>query len=385
MGVELLTLRGRRRGWPRSRPLHPARPRGGRSPCALAMQLPGRAPPALGRVPLWPPRTATRRPVAYGGPAATRRTACAAARSASGGPAVAPAHGVRGCPPRPAARRPAPACGGAIDGPRAQGPPAPLPAVRELPAVRARCSPAPGPWAGGGLRSRDRAVRPSAATVATRRGRRVAVAVVRASCRARARPGLVGARLGARWSAARWSAADGLGSPHTRARPEALAAHRRPAARLDRRRRDAARRRPPAGPRGVARLVHPARPGRVRRGAGRRAGRAGRVAASARVGPGGRARAGRHRLRHAVPRRRRRDRGLRLPARPSPPCCSRWASPGPGWGSPTGGAPNCSQAASWSAPPCSPRSSPTVGSSLRWSSCSSSPPCWSCCAGGGRC
>jgi uncharacterized membrane protein len=40
---------------------------------------------------------------------------------------------------------------------------------------------------------------------------------------------------------------------------------------------------------------------------------------------------------------------------------------------------------SWSGPPCSLRRSPTVGSSLRWSSCSRSPPCWSCCGGGGWC
>jgi hypothetical protein len=118
--------------------------------------------------------------------------------------------------------------------------------------------------------------------------------------------------------AARRTARRGLGSRRAR-RPEAVAADRRAVARLDRRCRDAARRRPPAGPRGLPRLVHSARAGRVRRGAGRGAGRAGHVAASSRVRPGGRTGTGRHRFRHALPRRRRRHRDLRLPARTSGP------------------------------------------------------------------
>ena len=373
MGVELLTLRdGMGRGWPRPpRCTQPDRGADGRA-CPLATQLPRRRSRFSGR------RRYCRRGrqcggrLRHGGSAATTADGGAAAGSPRGGALIGPSLGA--CRSAPVVRAsPVPAAGPWGDLRRVSGPVAdsiPRACGSAYPSIR---------------RTRRRPPGPVAPPVAVCRCRRAAVAVVRASGRARTCPGLACAGLGARWSAARWPAADGLGSPHTRARPEALTAHRRPAARLDRRRRDAARRRPPAGPRGVARLVHPARPGRVRRGAGRRARRAGRVAASARVGPGGRARAGRHRLRHAVPRRRRCDRGLRLPARAPRPAARVGHRRGRAWGSPTGGAPNCSRAASWSAPPCSRRPWPTAGSSLRWSSCSSSPPCWSCCAGGGRC
>ena len=120
-----------------------------------------------------------------------------------------------------------------------------------------------------------------------------------------------------------------LPSLRGRSRAEAVAADRRPAAGLDRRRGDAARRRPAAGARGVPRLVHPARPCRVRRGAGRRTGRAGHVAAPAGVRTRGRARARRHRLRHALPRRRRGHRDLRLPSRATGPAARARRSPGP--------------------------------------------------------
>ena len=89
---------------------------------------------------------------------------------------------------------------------------------------------------------------------------------------------------------------------------------RRAAAGLDRRRGDAARRRAAARAGRLPGLVLPARPGRGRCAAGRRADRPGLLAAPPGERPDRRRRAGRHRLRDASPGAGRGHRDLRLPA-----------------------------------------------------------------------
>ena len=122
----------------------------------------------------------------------------------------------------------------------------------------------------------------------------------------------------------------------------------RTAARVDRRGRDPARRRPAAGVGGDPRMGRPAHASRSRRRSRRRPGRPGHAAAP----PGDRAdrSAGPRRdgRRDPLPGRRRRDRALRLPARA--PSASCWPCSSPRWDSgwPLGGGPRSSPVALWS-------------------------------------
>ena len=142
-----------------------------------------------------------------------------------------------------------------------------------------------------------------------------------------ARSGMAGrARRAGRTAESRWplpghtaAVPAGAAAPARSPPPAACLARvavRRPAPGLDRRRRHAARRRPAAGPRRRARLVRASGAGRGGCRPRTGAGRPGRAPAPPPQLAHRSPRRHRHRDRDPLPRRRRGDRALRLPARP---------------------------------------------------------------------